>query len=496
MTSARLALPHNLYTSALIAELERYVIKERGIAGEELMERAGRVAFDTLLLRWPQARKLLVLCGSGNNGGDGYVLARLAHEADLQVTIMHMQARSNLRGDAKIAADKCVAANVAMQSLQTTELKNADLIVDGLLGTGLDRQLDESWQGLIEDINNLAVPVLSLDIPSGLHADTGSAMPVAVKADVTVTFVGVKQGLLTALGPTYSGDIVFSDLDIGNDIDEQFPASAQRIDLNYLRTFLGKRDPSTHKGQCGHVLVIGGDYGYAGAVRMAGEAAMRVGAGLVTIATRPEHALNIPLARPELMTTAVHGAKDLKALLDRASVVVIGPGLGQSAWALELLAKVLQSRLPVIMDADALNLLAIEPIKSPRWVLTPHPGEAARLLSCTTGQIQSDRFSAAKAIQEKYEGICVLKGAGSLILDAEQTISISNAGNPGMASAGMGDVLSGVIAGLHAQGLALADAARVGVCVHAEAGDKAAAIGERGLLASDLMPALRALVNP
>jgi hydroxyethylthiazole kinase-like uncharacterized protein yjeF len=231
-------------------------------------------------------------------------------------------------------------------------------------------------------------------------------------------------------------------------------------------------------------------------VRMAGEAAMRVGAGLVTIATRPEHALNIPLARPELMTAAVQGAKDLNALLDRASVVVIGPGLGQSAWALELLAKILQSRLSVIMDADALNLLAIEPSKSHRWVLTPHPGEAARLLACSTKQIQSDRFSAALAVQEKYNGICVLKGAGSLIIDTKQTISISNAGNPGMASAGMGDVLSGVIAGLHAQGLTLADAARVGVCLHAEAGDVAAASAERGLLASDLLPALRALVNP
>jgi hydroxyethylthiazole kinase-like uncharacterized protein yjeF len=183
-------------------------------------------------------------------------------------------------------------------------------------------------------------------------------------------------------------------------------------------------------------------------------------------------------------------------LLDRASVVVIGPGLGQSAWALELLAKILQSRLSVIMDADALNLLAIEPSKSHRWVLTPHPGEAARLLACSTKQIQSDRFSAALAVQEKYNGICVLKGAGSLIVDTKQTISISNAGNPGMASAGMGDVLSGVIAGLYAQGLSLADAARVGVCLHAEAGDVAAASAERGLLASDLMPALRALVNP
>jgi len=496
VTSAKLALPHNVYTAALISELECHVVEQSGIAGEKLMEKAGRVAFETLLLKWPQAKKLIVLCGSGNNGGDGYVLARLAHEANLQVNIMYMQAAAKLRGDAKTAAEKCVAANVSMQALQAAELNNADVIVDGLLGTGLDRHLNEFWQGLIEDINSFPAPVLSLDIPSGLHADSGSAMPVAVKADVTVTFVGLKQGLLTAYGPNYCGDIVFSDLDIGKDHYEQFPASAQRIDLKRLRPLLGKREPSAHKGDCGHVLIVGGDYGYAGAVRMSGEAAMRVGAGLVTIATRPEHALNIPLARPELMTAAVQGAKDLNALLDRASVVVIGPGLGQSAWALELLAKILQSRLSVIMDADALNLLAIEPSKSHRWVLTPHPGEAARLLACSTKQIQSDRFSAALAVQEKYNGICVLKGAGSLIIDTKQTISISNAGNPGMASAGMGDVLSGVIAGLHAQGLALADAARVGVCLHAEAGDVAAASAERGLLASDLLPALRALVNP
>jgi ADP-dependent NAD(P)H-hydrate dehydratase / NAD(P)H-hydrate epimerase len=496
VTSARRALPHNLYTSALIAELERHVIEHEGIAGEELMERAGRIAFETLLLRWPEIKKLIVLCGSGNNGGDGYVLARLAYEADLQVTVMQMPAASKLRGEARSAWEKCLTANVPIQSLATADLKNAEVIVDGLLGTGLDRQLDEFWQALIQAINKLAVPVLSLDIPSGLHADTGCAMPIAVKADVTVSFVGLKQGLITAFGPTYCGDIVFSDLDISKDNVEKFPFSAQRIDLFSLSGFLRKRELSTHKGECGHVLIVGGDYGYAGSVRMAGEAAMRVGAGLVTIATRPEHALNIPLARPELMTVAVHGGNDLNALLERASVVVIGPGLGQSAWALELLAKVFQSRLSVIMDADALNLLALEPDKSPRWVLTPHPGEAARLLSSTTEQIQSDRFAAALAIQEKYDGICVLKGSGSLIVDVKQSISISNAGNPGMASAGMGDVLSGVIAGLHAQGLALDDAARVGVCLHAEAGDEAAGSAERGLLVSDLMPALRALVNP
>ena len=280
------------------------------------------------------------------------------------------------------------------------------------------------------------------------------------------------------------------------DIYERVETAARRISVDQLKAFLPRRPRNTHKGQCGHVLVIGGDYGKAGAVRMAAEAAMRVGAGLVTVATRPEHAFNIPLARPELMTRAVTSAEDLNALLTMATVIIIGPGLGQSEWASSLIAKTFQTKLPLVVDADALNLLSLEPSVSEQWVLTPHPGEAARLIACSSSEVQADRFAAVKAIQTKYGGVCVLKGSGSLIIDTKQKISLCTEGNPGMASGGMGDVLAGVIAGLIAQGIKADNAARLGVCLHGAAADAAAKPGERGLLASDLMPHLRSLANP
>ncbi len=496
MTAFESDLPHNLYTAAGVRELDHIAISEKNIPGAELMERAGQAAFDVLRFKWPQARKITVICGAGNNGGDGYIVARLSHQAELDVNIIHIGDVTQLKGDAKTAAEKCQAVGLQAQTCDPSLIRNADVVVDALLGTGLDRELDTGWQSMIEDINRQATAILSLDIPSGLHADTGMSMNVAVKADATVTFIGMKQGLLTAQGAFYCGELSFADLDVPAAIYAQVPPSARRIDLALSGAFLQPRQRHTHKGQCGHVLIIGGDYGYAGAVRMAGEAAMRTGAGLVTIATRPEHALNIPLARPELMTCAVNSSKQLGDLLEKASVIVIGPGLGQSDWATDLLARALQSKQPLVIDADALNLLASEPAQKSRWVLTPHPGEAARLLACSASKVQADRFAAVHELQVKYGGVCVLKGSGSLVIDENKSISICSAGNPGMASGGMGDVLSGVIAALIAQGIDLADAARVGVCLHSEAADKAAVMGERGMLASDLMAELRILSNP
>jgi NAD(P)H-hydrate epimerase len=271
--------------------------------------------------------------------------------------------------------------------------------------------------------------------------------------------------------------------------------SATPLTDSMLRAWLPPRARASHKGDYGHVLVVGGDHGMAGAVRLAGEAAARTGSGLVSIATRAAHAAVIAAACPELLCHGVECARDLRVLLQRASVVAIGPGLGQSAWAHDMLAAVLQMRLPRVVDADALNLLAQEPMQCDHWVLTPHPGEAARLLGMTTKQVQADRLQAAQALQQRYGGVCVLKGAGTLVCTSE-SVAICEAGNPGMASGGMGDVLTGVIAGLLAQGLSLVDAACAGVYIHAKAGDRAAQEGERGLLASDVLPHLRKLVNP
>ena len=318
----------------------------------------------------------------------------------------------------------------------------------------------------------------------------------AVRADATVTFIGLKRGMFTAEGPEFCGEILFSDLATPAGMHAEVGAEARLTGHDEVMRSLPARARDAHKGSYGHVLVIGGDYGYQGAAILAGSAAARTGAGLVTVATRPEHARTIPLFRPELMTAAVTGAQDLDALLNRVSVVALGPGLGQSDWAIPLFARALQGSLPLVLDADALNLLAFEPQRRENWVLTPHPGEAARLLGMTAGEVQADRFAAVTALRDRFGGTAALKGAGSLVAGAAGPIRLNNTGNPGMAGGGMGDVLTGIVAGLIAQGVEPHAAAVSGVYLHGHAADRCAREGERGMLAGDLLPALRALVNP
>jgi hydroxyethylthiazole kinase-like uncharacterized protein yjeF len=274
-------------------------------------------------------------------------------------------------------------------------------------------------------------------------------------------------------------------------------AAATPIQLDQFSNYLKPRPRDMHKGSAGHVLIVGGDDGFTGAARMAAEAALRVGAGLATIATHSDDATLFNLAHPEIMCHRVKAAKELQPLIEKASVIIIGPGLGKSKLALEFLKMVLETNLPLVVDADGLNLLAEHPQTHQQWVLTPHPGEAGRLLQLSTAEIQQDRPGALQKLQNKYHGVVVLKGAGSLVLDSGLKPAICEAGNPGMASAGMGDVLSGVIGGFLAQKIPAFDAAKLGVFIHATAGDMAAkAGGERGMIATDLMPYLRQLVNP
>jgi len=272
----------------------------------------------------------------------------------------------------------------------------------------------------------------------------------------------------------------------------------QKIDPNLITQYLPPRPHECNKGDFGKVLIIGGDFGFSGATLLAGNAALHVGAGLVSIATRPEHARVLNVSSPELMCHGVTSANDIKELFSQATVVVIGPGLGKSNWAQELLSFVLaENNKPLLLDADALNLLSqMNPIRKSKWVLTPHPGEAARLLKTTSKEVQKDRLSALQKLHETFDGVIVLKGAGTLVISDDYSAEICEAGNPGMATAGMGDVLSGVIAGLIAQKIPFPDAVKLGVLIHAMAGDLAAINGERGMVASDLFPYLRQLVNP
>lgn len=491
-----LTLPTSLYQAKDVRELDRIAIEQHGITGINLMERAGLAAWDVLRTSWPAAHNIVVLCGAGNNAGDGYILARLAAEDHRSVRVLTTHQPAALKGDAKMAADKLIAQGVSCEAFAVDLLDGADVIVDALLGTGINRQVSGAFKQAIEAINASGKDILAIDIPSGLHADSGWPMGAAIRADVTITFIGLKQGLFSGEAAEYAGKVLFSDLEVPPEVYRAVASSAQRMELAQLNRLLPRRSRSSHKGHYGHVLLIGGDAGFVGAVMMASEAAARVGAGLVSCATRPEHASGISLAIPEVMSHGIQSATELRPLLERATVIAIGPGLGQSDWSMSLLSSVLESKLPVVVDADALNLIAQEPSYSDQWVLTPHPGETARLLDMKTVDVQADRFAAATACQEKYGGVIVLKGSGTVVAARDASLAVCDAGNPGMATGGMGDVLTGVIAGLLAQGLAIDDAARLGVCLHAAAADAAAQQGERGMLATDLMPWLRKLVNP
>ena len=484
-------LPIKLYRAAQVRELDRIAIQEHGIPGFELMSRAGAEVFQYLKKQWPDARSVAVFCGSGNNAGDGYIIAELALAAGFDVCVYAVSEPEKLNGDALTAYRKYSNINGIVIPFQAGQTVNADVLVDALLGTGLDRPVTGLYAEAIQTLNAHSSPVIAVDIPSGLNADTGNVMGHAVKADGTVTFIGLKQGLFTGQAAEYCGEIGYTDLAVPADVFAGVKASAERV----VKVRLPRRDRCAHKGSCGHVLIVGGELGYSGAAKMAGEAALRAGAGLVSIATRTEHAGLMNLNRPELMCHGVETTAQLAALLAKADVVVVGPGLGRSDWAKALFKTAISASKPMVIDADGLNLLAETPAAKTDWILTPHPGEAARLLNRSVADIQQDRFASALAIQANYRGIAILKGAGTVIA-SEHRIAVCNTGNPGMASGGMGDVLSGVIAGLLAQGLTLSDAARQGVYNHGLAADLAAAKGgERGLLASDLMPYLRQLVN-
>ncbi len=485
-----------LYQNSQIRELERLAI-ETGIDEYQLMLSAGKATFDALITQWPDAKQITICCGKGNNGGDGLVVARLAHEHGLKVTVYLISASENFKSAPAKAAQACKQLNIPLHPFPNSLHFQADVIVDALLGTGLSGEVQAPYVDIIRAINASTCPVLTLDVPSGVDADTGCVESEAVKAKTTVTFIGYKQGLFTGKAPAHCGKIVLDRLGIPKDVFKKVKTDTSLLSWSRIRPLLPKRSRDTHKGSYGHVLVIGGDYGMGGAVRMAAEAAARVGAGLVSVATRPEHVPIVSGSRPELMCHQVAESHDLDPLLERANVVVIGPGLGKTEWAIALLNRVLETKLNKVLDADSLNLLAQNPRMADDWILTPHPGEASRLLGVCCHEVQRDRFQAVRSLQEKYRGIIVLKGAGTLLKGNGEEIRVCRAGNPGMASGGMGDILSGVIGGLLAQKLDLQTAADAGVLIHSMAADRAAEEGgERGLLATDLLPHLRTLVNP
>ncbi|HVS76881.1 MAG TPA: NAD(P)H-hydrate dehydratase [Steroidobacteraceae bacterium] len=491
-----MALPVCLYSTAQVRALDAYAIETLGIPGYTLMKRAGEAALRYLRTRFPVAHRIVIVCGPGNNGGDGYVLARFAQAAGLTVSTLAATPPDLLRGDARQACDDLRASGAKVQPYAQERLADGEVIVDALLGTGLRGPAREEIAHVIRDINSAGRPVLAVDVPSGLDSDTGVPLGDTVRADCTVTFVGLKTGLFIGDGPEFSGTVFFDDLEIAPAAAATPSPRIERILESAIQQALPRRARAAHKGDFGRVLIVGGGVGMPGAARLAGEACLRVGAGLVTVAVAPENVPAIAAGRPELICLPLPDAEALDEPAERADVIAIGPGLGRSAWARSTLERVLRFGKPLVVDADALNIIAESagPARED-WVLTPHPGEAARLLGSGSGEIQGDRLAALERLVARYHGTVVLKGAGTLVGAPGRIPALCERGNPGMATAGMGDVLTGTIAGIFAQCRDAWLAARAGVLVHAMAGDAAARTGERGLLAGDVARELRNCVN-
>ena len=458
--------PLPLHTAAQARAMDAAAVETLGIAAYELMGRAGAAAWSLLHRRWPQARRIGVACGPGNNGGDGYVLARLARAAGCQVQVLVGPDGAPRTEEAKRAWNAW-REDGGVTRVFDGQLPEVDLWVDALFGTGLARGMHGVAQAMIERINATHLPVLALDLPSGLDGDRGHAERDCIRADATITFLAAKRGLYTGQGRDAAGEVSYDALGLPTDFLARFPSSATWFGPDALADGLAPRHANAHKGEHGHVLCIGGEMGMGGAVRLCAEAALRA------------------------------GADALAPLLQRASVLAVGPGLGRGEGGRELFEAAVASGKPLILDADGLVLLSMHPRPLPQAILTPHPGEAARLLGMGNQEVQADRFDAVSRLAEKFQCVVVLKGAGTLVAAPGETTAVIGAGNPGMATGGMGDVLTGVVAALHAQGLSNFRAAVVGALLHGAAGDAAARVdGERGLLPSDLFPHLRRLANP
>jgi len=482
------------YSAKQSKAIDAFAIHEHAIPGLLLMKRAGLFTFETLLSHYPKTKKLLILCGTGNNGGDGFVVAQLAMMAGIQTDVFLYGQISHIKNDALLAYQEFVQMGGEIIHLNPDELHEYDVIVDALFGIGLDkkRPIKGKLAEWISLINQQPCPVIAVDIPSGLDANTGQIHGCALKAERTCTFITHKPGLYQFKGQDTAGKIHFSSLSLSDDILHSQPSIGQNHPLKYWLQQLTTRPAYSHKGSTGLVGLIGGDQHMMGAVQMAGLAALKVGAGLVKVITHPEHGIALTQALPELMCYAPDA---LETQLKKVDVIAIGPGLGLTDWGKALFTQTLSHPQPKVIDADALTLLAQNLTTSENWVLTPHPGEAARLLNTTTETVQNNRIKAIKAIQKKYGGVVVLKGNATLVYDGER-LEMCLAGNPGMATGGMGDVLTGAISGLIAQGIPLFEAACLGVSLHAHAGDIIAQQkGQLGLLPTELASTLSQLLT-
>ena len=487
-----------MYSAEQVKSGEIKAAAKLNIAMYELMERAGKAVFDVISQHYPQKKRWLVYAGAGNNGGDAYVVARLAKETGTDVSLIAVSTSKTLSGDAAQAQQAWLDCGGQIINIGDHHPEQDDLIIDGLLGTGVSREVEREYKAAVQQINESNCIVVSIDVPSGIDADTGRVWGEAVVADITVTFIGVKSGLVTGSGRGHVGALVFDDLGVGVAFQETTVPKANHVNFAMLPP-LPKRKNHTYKGECGKLLCIGSNKGMAGAIRLSGEAALRCGAGLVKVLCHESNVHSVLSGRPELMVSG--DISELGRLYEWADVVVVGPGLGRNDWSRavlnSLLALSVKAPKPMVVDADALSMSDHFPqfTKLKSCVMTPHSGEAARMLGQPASTIEENRYESATQLAAMYGATIVLKGAGTIV-DDQLSTWVCEDGNPGMATAGMGDVLCGVLGALLANGLSIKNAVTYAVCIHSHAADIIAAEkGPKGLLASDLFEPLRRLVN-
>jgi len=502
-----------LYNAKQIKQIEQEYAAGSTQGTYPLMEKAGAALFKQLLLEWPHTKNIIVVTGKGNNAGDGFVVARLAAESRIKVTVCPLSETKLLTGDALRAYQKVPHRNIKYLNLEQVDFSASDIIVDAILGTGIKGKLSEDYLIAIKKINASPSPVVAVDIPTGVEADTGFVHNDAIKADLTVSFIGRKKGMYTGDAAKFCGRVSLESLDISQKFYDRQEFHLFTHTWQSIKHHLKARDVTSHKGHFGHTTIIGGQQGMAGAAILSATAAARSGSGW-TSAWVDKDCVGPLISRiPEVMAQSIPETEikdklcsELISLPYLGHTFVVGPGLGKTSWGRRWITELSECEFTrgcrQVWDADALNLLAefsdsaTNRFNSDR-VLTPHPGEAARLLKSSTHSISQDRFNAAQSIAKRYGGVCVLKGNGTIIADDKGFQVVCPVGNPGMASGGMGDVLAGLIGGLLAQGHSLMDAAILGVCIHGEAADKAAGRGKfyRGMLASDLFKYFPALLN-
>jgi len=505
-------MPTYILNREQIRNYDKVAIEELGILGAVLMENAGRGAAQ-VIKRYVKRRDdyVVVVCGGGNNGGDGFVVARHLTNQGIKVIVIVIVDESKIKGDAKYNLEilKRSGVEIRFEREVSSEieglLKGSCVIVDAILGTGLNKEVRSPIKEWISLINKTGLDIVSIDIPSGIDSDSGKILGAAIKAKETVTFGALKTGLVLYPGAKYSGKIYLASIGVPDSIIEKTGFSAILIDEDLILSRVKfEREPDSHKGNFGHLLVIGGSPGKSGAAILCGEASIKVGTGLVTIASSREAQRVIETKTREAMSDSFIDSfespfsqrekEKLLSLLDRKSTVVIGPGLGTSPTAREAVKFVLSNtKAPIVIDADGINIIAKEPeilnlYNGEGIVLTPHPGEMARLCKKTTKEVQSNRLSVALEQAKRFNVYVVLKGAHTIVATPDSKAYITISGNPGMATGGMGDILTGFIGGFLAQGLSLLDSSIIGVFLHALMGDiLSLEVGMSALTPSDIL---------